>query len=112
KVDVDANPQLSAALQVQSIPMVVAVVGGQLVPGFLGALPEAQVRQWLGQVLQAAKQIGLPGAGGPPPGRPPDGRGPPPRARPRAGGVPGAGAARGPQGPGSGGPRGRGGGLA
>jgi putative thioredoxin len=64
KVDVDANPQLSAALQVQSIPMVVAVIGGQLVPGFLGALPEAQVRQWLGQVLQAAKQLGLPGAGG------------------------------------------------
>jgi len=66
KVDVDANPQLSAALQVQSIPMVVAVIGGQLVPGFLGALPEAQVRQWLGQVLQVAKQIGLPGADGPP----------------------------------------------
>jgi putative thioredoxin len=66
KVDVDANPQLSAALQVQSIPMVVAVIGGQLVPGFLGALPEAQVRQWLGQVLQAAQQLGLPGAGGQP----------------------------------------------
>ena len=31
KVDVDANPQLSAAFQVQSIPMVVAVIGGQLV---------------------------------------------------------------------------------
>ena len=40
KVDVDANPQLSAALQVQSIPMVVAVLGGQLVDGFLGATPE------------------------------------------------------------------------
>src|SRR5215469_10581505 len=63
KVDVDANPQLSAALQVQSIPMVLAVIGGQLVPGFLGALPEAQVRQWLGQVLQVAQQLGLPGAG-------------------------------------------------
>jgi putative thioredoxin len=63
KVDVDANPQLSAALQVQSIPMVVGVIGGQLVPGFLGALPESQVRQWLGQVLQVAKQIGLPGNG-------------------------------------------------
>jgi putative thioredoxin len=63
KVDVDANPQLSAALQVQSIPMVLAVIGGQLVPGFLGALPEAQVRQWLGQVLQVAQQIGLPGGG-------------------------------------------------
>jgi putative thioredoxin len=63
KVDVDANPQLSAALQVQSIPMVLAVIGGQLVPGFLGALPEAQVRQWLSQVLQIAQQIGLPGTG-------------------------------------------------
>jgi putative thioredoxin len=61
KVDVDANPQLSAALQVQSIPMVLAVIGGQLVPGFLGALPEAQVRQWLSQVLQVAQQIRLPG---------------------------------------------------
>src|SRR5436309_1599978 len=63
KVDVDANPQLSAALQVQSIPMVLGVIGGQLVPGFLGALPEAQVREWLGQVLQVAQQLGLPGAG-------------------------------------------------
>jgi putative thioredoxin len=62
KVDVDANPQLSAALQVQSIPMVVAVIGGQLVPGFLGALPEAQVRQWLGQLMQAAQQLGMPPA--------------------------------------------------
>jgi putative thioredoxin len=64
KVDVDANPQLSAALQVQSIPMVVAVIAGQLVPGFLGALPEAQVRQWLGQVMQVAEQLGLSAADG------------------------------------------------
>jgi putative thioredoxin len=66
KVDVDANPQLSAALQVQSIPMVLAVIGGQLAPGFLGALPEAQVREWLGQVTQVAQQLGLPGASGQP----------------------------------------------
>jgi putative thioredoxin len=63
KVDVDANPQLSAALRVQSIPMVVAVIGGQMVDGFLGALPEAQVREWLGQVLAAAEQLGV-GTGG------------------------------------------------
>jgi len=64
KVDVDANPQLSAALQVQSIPMVVAIVAGQVVDGFLGAMPESQVRQWLGQVMQIAEQLGLrPGAG-------------------------------------------------
>lgn len=60
KVDVDANPQLSAALQVQSIPMVVAVIGGQMVDGFLGALPEAEVRQWIGQILQIADQLGMP----------------------------------------------------
>jgi thioredoxin len=59
KVDVDANPQLSAALQVQSIPMVVAVLGGQLVDGFLGAMPEAQVRQWIDQVLAAAEKMGM-----------------------------------------------------
>jgi putative thioredoxin len=63
KVDVDANPQLSAALQVQSIPMVVAVVAGQVVDGFLGALPEANVREWLGQIMQVAGQLGLPGPG-------------------------------------------------
>jgi thioredoxin len=62
KVDVDANPQLSAALQVQSIPMVVAVIGGQLADGFLGALPEAQVRQWISQVMAVAAKMGLSGA--------------------------------------------------
>jgi putative thioredoxin len=54
--------------------MVVAVVAGQLVPGFLGALPESQVRQWLGQLMQAVKQLGLPGTGEPgPDGAEPDG---------------------------------------
>src|SRR6201992_2305347 len=85
KVDVDANQRLAQALQVQSIPMVVAVIGGQLVDGFLGALPEAQVKQWISQVVAAAQQLGVgPGgprpdgaeqAGGQPPG--PDGPGPP-----------------------------------
>jgi putative thioredoxin len=59
RVDVDANPQLSAALQVQSIPMVVAVVAGQIADGFLGAMPESQVREWLGQVMRVAEQLGL-----------------------------------------------------
>jgi putative thioredoxin len=39
--------------------MVVAVIAGQMVDGFLGALPEAQVREWLGQVLAAAEQLGV-----------------------------------------------------
>src|SRR5690242_21235126 len=99
KVDVDANPQLSAALQVQSIPMVVAVLGGQLVDGFLGAMPEAQVKQWIGQVLAVAEKMGmavtapdgaaetaeLADAPGAMPGQPGDGRAP---RRPGAGGPP------------------------
>jgi putative thioredoxin len=53
KVDVDANPRLAQALRVQGIPMVVAVVNGQLVEGFTGVLPEAQVRQYIDAVLKA-----------------------------------------------------------
>ena len=64
RVDIDANPQLRAALQVQSIPMVVAVVGGQVLDGFLGALPEAQVRDWVSHVLAAAQQLGGAGQAG------------------------------------------------
>jgi putative thioredoxin len=44
--------------------MVVAVVGGQLVDGFLGAMPEAQVRQWLSQVMAVAEKMGLRPAAG------------------------------------------------
>ena len=63
KIDVDANQQLAAALQVQGIPTVLAVIGGQLVPLFQGALPEAQVRQYLDQVMQLTEQLGLQGGG-------------------------------------------------
>lgn len=47
KVDVDANPRIAQALQVQGIPAVKAVVNGELVDEFTGAMPEPQVRQWL-----------------------------------------------------------------
>ena len=59
KVDVDANPRLAQAFQAQSIPMVVAIIGGQMVDAFLGAMPEAQVKQWLTQVLSVADQLGV-----------------------------------------------------
>ena len=63
KVDTDANPRIAQALSVQSIPTVYAVIGGQLVPGFQGALPEAQVREFVAAVLKAAEQANLTGAG-------------------------------------------------
>src|ERR1700761_5018897 len=68
KIDVDANPRLAQAFQAQSIPMVAAIVGGQMVDAFLGAIPESQIRQWLTQVLAVADQIGVgaPGASGGP----------------------------------------------
>jgi putative thioredoxin len=59
KIDVDANPRISQALQVQGIPAVFAAIGGQLVPGFQGALPAAQVAEFIGAVLQAGAQAGL-----------------------------------------------------
>lgn len=62
KVDVDANPQLAQAFRAQSIPMVVALVAGQPVPLFTGAVPETQVREVLAQLLQVAAQNGVTGA--------------------------------------------------
>jgi putative thioredoxin len=53
KVDVDANPRLAQMFRVQGIPMVYAVVGGQPVDGFSGAMPESQLRQWLSGILRA-----------------------------------------------------------
>jgi putative thioredoxin len=59
RIDVDANQRLAQAFQAQSIPMVVAVIGGQMVDAFAGAMPEAQVKQWLAQVLSVAEQLGV-----------------------------------------------------
>jgi putative thioredoxin len=53
KIDVDANPRLAQALQIQSIPTVYAAIGGQLAPGFSGVQPEAQLRQFIDAVLKA-----------------------------------------------------------
>jgi putative thioredoxin len=73
RVDVDANPRLAQAFQAQSIPMVVAVIGGQMVDAFFGAIPEAQVKQWLAQMLGVAEQLGVrPGAAGEDPDAPAD----------------------------------------
>jgi len=72
-IDVDANQRIAQALQVQSIPTIFAVIGGQVVPGFQGALPEAQVREFIDALLQAATQAGLSGAGPQAASAPPNG---------------------------------------
>ncbi|MDQ3056272.1 MAG: thioredoxin [Pseudomonadota bacterium] len=47
KVDTEKEQQIAAAFQIRSIPTVYLVKDGQLVDGFQGALPEAQVREFL-----------------------------------------------------------------
>ena len=64
KIDVDSNQAIAGQLQIQSIPTVLLALGGRLVQGFTGALPERDLRAFLEQVLAAAAQAGLPGAGG------------------------------------------------
>lgn len=61
KVDVDANPGLAQAFQAQSIPTIVALVGGRPVPLFQGAVPEAQVREVFVQLLQLGAEQGVTG---------------------------------------------------
>jgi putative thioredoxin len=70
KVDVDANPGLAQAFQAQSIPTVVALVGGRPVPLFQGAVPEQQVREMFAQLLQLAAQQGVTGQVNAPDGAP------------------------------------------
>ncbi|MGB8020505.1 MAG: tetratricopeptide repeat protein [Candidatus Nanopelagicales bacterium] len=67
KVDVDANPAISQAFQVQSIPSVFAVVGGRPLPLFQGALPAVQVKAYLDELLKVAVANGVSGtvSGGP-----------------------------------------------
>ncbi|WAS91347.1 thioredoxin domain-containing protein [Nannocystis poenicansa] len=54
KVNVDANPRIAQLFGVQSIPMVVAVAGGQPVDAFAGVPKEPQIRQWLSGLLDAS----------------------------------------------------------
>ncbi|MBT2501578.1 tetratricopeptide repeat protein [Curtobacterium sp. ISL-83] len=61
KVDADTNPQLVQAFQAQSIPTVAAVIAGRPLGLFVGALPEAQVRDVFEQVVAAAEQNGVAG---------------------------------------------------
>ena len=50
KVDIDSNPQVAAAFQVQSIPAVFAISEGKVVDSFIGALPEPSVREFVAKL--------------------------------------------------------------
>jgi thioredoxin len=52
KLNTDEAPQISAALQMRSIPLVVLFIGGRPVDQFVGALPEGQIRAFLDKHIQ------------------------------------------------------------
>jgi putative thioredoxin len=56
KVDVDANPAIAQAFRVQSIPAVFAISEGRPVDQFIGALPEAQVAEFVAKLLPTKEQ--------------------------------------------------------
>ena len=60
-VDVDANPGLMQAFQVQSVPVALGLVAGQPVPLFAGAQPAEQVRLYVDELLKLAAEHGVTG---------------------------------------------------
>jgi putative thioredoxin len=60
KLNTDEAPQISAALRIRSIPLVVLFVGGRPVDQFTGALPEGQIRAFLDKHLPAGEPQGDP----------------------------------------------------
>ena len=61
RVDVDAAPEVARALQVAAVPTVVALIAGQPVPLFQGAIPADQLRELLDQLLELAARNGVTG---------------------------------------------------
>jgi putative thioredoxin len=61
RIDIDANPQLAQAVGVQTVPLVIAVLRGQVVPLFQGAVGEPEARQYLDQLLTVAVANGITG---------------------------------------------------
>lgn len=59
KVDVDANPQVAQAFQVQGIPAVFAMDQGKIVSTFVGAQPEAAVREFVQALLPTEEETAV-----------------------------------------------------
>jgi putative thioredoxin len=65
RLDVDTAPGIVQALQLQAVPTVIALIGGQVAPLFQGVLPREQVQAYLDQLLSAAVANGIVGRADP-----------------------------------------------
>ncbi|GLB66800.1 co-chaperone YbbN [Arthrobacter mangrovi] len=61
RVDVDANPQIGQAFQLQSVPAAVALLKGQPIPLFQGAASEEELRSFVAELLKVAEANGVTG---------------------------------------------------
>jgi putative thioredoxin len=57
KVDIDSNPQVAQAFNVQSIPAVFAIFEGKIVDSFVGAFPESTVREFVEKLAPGASKV-------------------------------------------------------
>ncbi|PZO19421.1 MAG: thioredoxin [Burkholderiales bacterium] len=57
KIDSDQEQQLATAFGIRSIPTCVLLMNGQPVDGFMGALPESQIKEFLDKHLPAADEL-------------------------------------------------------
>lgn len=76
QVNIDTAPQVTQALGIQAVPMVVGVIGGQLAPLFQGTADKATAKQAIDQLLALAAQNGITGRAqpiAPPAGEAPSG---------------------------------------
>ena len=64
KIDSDQEQQLAAAFGIRSIPTCVLLMNGQPVDGFMGALPEGKIKEFLDKHLPPAEEEPSRGAAG------------------------------------------------
>ena len=57
KINVDENPQVAMRYQVQGIPAVKAFVDGEIADEFVGAQPEARVRQFVEKLIPSEVSV-------------------------------------------------------
>lgn len=57
KVNIDENPEIAQQLRIQSIPTVYAFKNGQPVDGFMGAIPESQIKTFVQGLITGAGEL-------------------------------------------------------
>ncbi|MDR0784124.1 MAG: co-chaperone YbbN, partial [Propionibacteriaceae bacterium] len=59
RMNVDNSPQVVQALQIRAVPMVIALLGGQLVPLWQGSMPKDDIEKVIAELLKMAAGSGI-----------------------------------------------------